>query len=543
MIKEDDFFSITDDNDEDKEYVMELTLFSFDRLKREPRGLKNEKVRLDHELQNLCANNYQVFLNSANSAVEASTAIGSMSRHVSQTVDSIPKLNDACVEFNSNIGALEETRHKNQILFQNRWTVLDLLEMPQLMWRCVRQKLFSEAIRLRQYSLNLRRRHPDILILVKIVNAMNETSERLQEQLLAKLETPIELHECVDLVGHLKSMDTLDENSLREKFLERRLICLENEISELEDDENDVATYLEKYLDHTRSGLFGVMTHYRAIFVDKEDIGPGQTSLLHIWVYKRIKSIRNKLQEKLALVDSGSKLNDLAEQCLNCGRSLGRSGADFRGIIIPIFEQAVINLFMKNTSKAESELQVALSENDWHVTAAVLAKLTSTATPSDDGPPPIIMEHPPLAALCNGYLETLNDLTECAPYSVIRVCSQTFEESISKVASILTEEFLKCKGESQKSALQTLIQVLYEDLLPFLCNGFDRIFSQMHLLQLDKLQEYFSNVYVKEEIDMEFGDEEMNPDTQFSKEEEVEPSNQSVLGNSIDEITDISPKT
>ena len=62
-------------------------------------------------------------------------------------------------------------------------------------------------------------------------------------------------------------------------------------------------------------------------------------------------------------------------------------------------------------------------------------------------------------------------------------------------------------------------------------------------MQLDKLQEYFSNVYVKEEIDMEFGDEDIDTELHSNTEEEIEPSKEQGLDNSIDKMENIKPNT
>eukprot|EP00494_Astrolonche_serrata_P031630 UN31899 len=212
--------------------------------------------------------------------------------------------------------------------------------MPQLMWRCIKQELYEEAISVRRYAINLVRRHPDIKILQQLVKSVNNTSEKLERLLLKRLEENIQLPECLRIVGHLRNMGTKDDNTLRSIFLEKRLKSLEKIIANLQrTKEHDPYGYLTEFLASNRTKLFEMITQYRSIFVDETDNQEGesffQMNSLHTWTYKRIQTIIDTLERFLPRMTSGSQLNHLVEDCLVCGVSLGKAGADFRGLIIP----------------------------------------------------------------------------------------------------------------------------------------------------------------------------------------------------------------
>ena len=51
------------------------------------------------------------------------------------------------------------------------------------------------------------------------------------------------------------------------------------------------------------------------------------------------------LAKQLPRIREGGSLSSVLEHCMYCGMSLGRVGLDFRGLLPPIFEACVLNLF------------------------------------------------------------------------------------------------------------------------------------------------------------------------------------------------------
>lgn len=51
------------------------------------------------------------------------------------------------------------------------------------------------------------------------------------------------------------------------------------------------------------------------------------------------------LKRQLPRIAEGGSLASVLEHCMYCGMSLGRVGLDFRGLLVPVFEQEVLRLF------------------------------------------------------------------------------------------------------------------------------------------------------------------------------------------------------
>eukprot|EP00494_Astrolonche_serrata_P032469 UN32738 len=142
------------------------------------------------------------------------------------------------------------------------------------------------------------------------------------------------------------------------------------------------------------------------------------------------------------------------------------------------------------------------------------------------------MEHPPLASLCNGYLKALNDLTDCAPYSIIRNIINHFYKSFEEMTNILRTEYEQCKNDEQKKALETLVRVFCDDLYPYICTVLDKIFERNQLLAPDKIRTIMGDLYI--ELDkIEFGEE--NDDNKEAKPELETPNKEEVKKQPPDE--------
>ena len=62
------------------------------------------------------------------------------------------------------------------------------------------------------------------------------------------------------------------------------------------------------------------------------------------------------LKRQLPRVAEGGSLASVLEHCMYCGMSLGRVGLDFRGLLVPVFEQEVLRLFSTSVKVAALNL-------------------------------------------------------------------------------------------------------------------------------------------------------------------------------------------
>ncbi|XP_047050999.1 conserved oligomeric Golgi complex subunit 8-like [Lolium rigidum] len=123
-----------------------------------------------------------------------------------------------------------------------------------------------------------------------------------------------------------------------------------------------------------------------------------------------------------------------------CAMGLGLVGLDFRGLLPPIFENAVLNLFSKNMGTAVENFQVVLDSHRW-VPMPSIGFVTNGVvddTSDDVTPPSVLMEHPPLAVFVNGVSAAMNELKSCAPLSLKHVLAQ--DEKLCKLKEEHGEE-------------------------------------------------------------------------------------------------------
>ena len=65
------------------------------------------------------------------------------------------------------------------------------------------------------------------------------------------------------------------------------------------------------------------------------------------------------LKRQLPRITEGGSLASVLEHCMYCGMSLGRVGLDFRGLLVPVFEQEVLRLFSSSVKVCSWRLLTA----------------------------------------------------------------------------------------------------------------------------------------------------------------------------------------
>jgi len=111
------------------------------------------------------------------------------------------------------------------------------------------------------------------------------------------------------------------------------------------------------------------------------------------------------LDRVLPLVTEASLRYSLLEQVMYCGFSLGRVGADFRGLVPSLFSEDIQKRFQVDVEKAVATFASSLHSHEWYISSAELTRL---GIPMDTDAQ--LLEYPPLAILCNGFLHAFNTL-------------------------------------------------------------------------------------------------------------------------------------
>ncbi|XP_058099525.1 conserved oligomeric Golgi complex subunit 8 isoform X3 [Magnolia sinica] len=420
-------------------YVSELLSFTLDRLHKEPELLRVDAERIRRQMQEVAVGNYGVFIAAADALLSIREEVSAVDKHLESLITEIPKLTYGCTEFIDSAEQILEKRKSNRTLLANHSIVLDLLEIPQLMDTCVRNGNYDEALDLEAFVCKLSTMHPKLPVIQSLATEVRQTTQSLLSQLLQKLRSNIQLPECLRIIGYLRRIGVFSESEMRLQFLRCREAWLAGILDDL--DQRNVYEYLKGMVNCHRMHLFDVVNQYRAIFADdtsgsEENYDGG---LLFSWAMHQITSHLKILKTMLPKITEGGSLSNILDQCMYCAMGLGWVGLDFRGLLPPLFEDAVLNLFSKNMNTAVENFQLVLDSHRWVPLPAVGFTSNGTTDESQDDvtPPSYLMEHPPIAVFVNGVSAAMNELRPCAPVSLKHILAQEVVKGLRAVSETL----------------------------------------------------------------------------------------------------------
>ncbi|XP_062020236.1 conserved oligomeric Golgi complex subunit 8 [Rosa rugosa] len=469
-------------------YVSELLSFTLDRLHKEPELLRVDAERIQRQMQEVAVGNYRAFIAASDALLVIRDEVSSIDKHLESLIGEIPKLTSGCTEFVESAEEILEKRKMNQTLLANHSTLLDLLEIPQLMDTCVRNGNFDEALDLETFVCKLSTMHPKLPVIQALAAEVRQTTQSLLSQLLQKLRSNIQLPECLRIIGYLRRIGVFSEYEMRLQFLRCRQAWLTGILEDL--DKRNAYEYLKGMINFQRQHLFDVVNQYRAIFSDdtsgNEENHDG--GLLFSWSMHQITSLLKTLKIMLPKITEGGSLSNILEQSMYCAMGLGWVGLDFRGLLPSLFEEAVLNLFAKNMSTAVENFQLVLDSHRWVPLPAVGFPANSVNDESLDDvtPPSYLMEHPPLAVFVNGVSAAMNDLRPCAPISLKHVLAQELIKGLQTVAdSLLRYNTTRILRDNESGLFLSLCRAFIEITYPHCANCFGRCYPGGAALVMD----------------------------------------------------------
>ncbi|CAN1120899.1 Conserved oligomeric Golgi complex subunit 8 [Linum perenne] len=460
-------------------YVSELLSFTLDRLHKEPELLRVDAERIERQMQEVAVGNYRAFIAAADALNAIREEVSYIDKHLESLISEIPKLTSGCTEFIESAEEILEKRKMNQTLLLNHSTLLDLLEIPQLMDTCVRNGNYDEALDLEAYVGKLSTMHPKLPVIQALAAEVRQTTQSLLAQLLQKLRSNIQLPECLRIIGYLRRIGVFSEYEMRLQFLRCREAWLTGILEDL--DQRNAYEFLKGMINCHRMHLFDVVNQYRAIFADdtsgsEENYDGG---LLFSWAMHQITSHLKTLKIMLPKITEGGPLSNILEQCMYCAMGLGGVGLDFRGLLSPLFEEAVVNLFSKNIDTAVENFQLVLDSHRWVPLPAVGYPVSTSGeeTHDDITPPSYLMEHPPLAVFVNGVSAAMNELRPCAPISLKHVLALELIKGLQAVAdSLLRYNATRMLRENESGLFLSLCRAFMEVAYPHCATCFGRCY-------------------------------------------------------------------
>ncbi|KAL9265776.1 Conserved oligomeric Golgi complex subunit 8-like protein [Drosera capensis] len=497
-------------------YVSELLSFTLDRLHKEPELLRVDAERIQKQMQEVAVSNYRAFISGAEALRQVREEVSAIDRHLESLITEVPNLTNGCTEFVESAEKILDKRKMNQILLANHSTLLDLLEIPQLMDTCIRNGNYDEALDLEAFVSKLSTMHPKNPVIQGLDVDVRQTTQSLLSQLLQKLQSNILLPECLRIIGYLRRIGVYNEYEMRLQFLRCREAWLTGILDEL--DQRNPYEYLKGVVTCYRANLFDVVNQYRAIFADdksgsEENYDGG---LLFSWSMHQISSHLEILKQTLPKITEGGSLSNILEQCMKvmvfsctvsscrssknlsspfdfllwqfCAVGLGGVGLDFRGLLPSLFEEAVFNLFSKNIATAAENFQVVLDSHRWVPLPAVGFSAIGFGEDSreDVTPPPSLMEHPPLAVFVNGVSASLNELRPCAPISLRHILAQELVMGLRVVHdSLLRYNENRMLRQNEATLFFSLCRAFMEVVVPHCATCFGCCYSGGSALIMD----------------------------------------------------------
>ncbi|XP_078589488.1 conserved oligomeric Golgi complex subunit 8-like [Branchiostoma floridae x Branchiostoma japonicum] len=424
-------------------YLAELSSYGIDKLGREPDRLAEERAHILEQTQDLAFHNYKTFIKTAECSQDIFEDFSLVEERLENLLEKLPVFGEKCQGFLKHAQDINTRRRMNSLTLAHHTQLLEILEMPQLMDTCVRNGYYEEALELAAHVSRLEKKHSNIPVIMDIVREVSTSTALMLSQLIQQLRTNIQLPACLKIIGYLRRMGAFSEVELRIKFLQARDTWFKGILQAIPRD--DPYHHITKVIEASRVHLFDIMTQYRAIFSDEDpvmstiqDNSPSEGALFYGWVVQKVSDILQMLEEDLQQ-GVGSRLDSLLGQCMYFGLSFSRVGADFRALMIPLFQQAAMRNFVTAVQEATGKFQ---QDMEAYTLVSIPGLLSGTVMPSISQSgvvqlPMSLLEFPPLAAYCNGLLTGFNELRLCAPIGVVPELTTVLETSLCKATDVI----------------------------------------------------------------------------------------------------------
>jgi conserved oligomeric Golgi complex subunit 8 len=393
---------------------------------------------------------------------------------------------------------------------------------------------YESALDLDEYAAKLCAQFPDVAIVEQVGRSVRESTELLLAHLTDQLRGNIRLPVCLRVIGFLRRLSGFDERQLRVNFLESRDDWIQDQLHAIPT--SHPYNYLSKLTDSSRALLFDVLTQYRAIFSasssaaassratsngcvrssphrrfsqkeanededenenedddddddddddEQQDLSEAHNLIVHSWLIGKVEEFCSQLRATLPKIGEGAQLNSLLDQSMYFAMSLGRVGADFRGLLPPLFEDASFRLFASLVDRALHTFERHLRQYNFQPLPRILTQYPGRSSPSKLDPPVALLQHLPLAVFANGCLAAFNEFRQCAAVGVRDQCGAHLRATLHAVANALVGIDRLPLSSVQRQTYAALCDNAATSLLPFIGQCLLHIYGVATLASLD----------------------------------------------------------
>jgi len=398
-------------------YLSEIGGFSVDRISGETDRVSADLATLQQQTQDLAIDNYKTFIQTSNCTAEIYKEFAETENHLTGVLSKLTQFKEDCAQFQVASHDISQHRRLTSLTLSKNTTLLEILELPQLMETVVRNQHYEEALQLHNYVTRLHKKQPGVKILTDIQAGVAASMRLMLQQLVSQLRSPIQLPQCLKVISFLRRMDVFQETELRLKFLQAREAWLGSVLRSVPRD--DPHSHLTRTMELLRVHMFDIVTQYRSIFSDHTDHLNTESEfdnrlLFSSWLSRMVEQFVKTVLEDLS---SGvTSFESILGQAMYFGLSFGRVGFDFRPLLAPIFSEAIETQFLAKLEPAVTMKTVSdcLSSLSLSSLPSSPPMLSSSPSPS---PPLALLDFPPLAVLTNAVLAALNEIRLVCPVS------------------------------------------------------------------------------------------------------------------------------
>ena len=446
--------------------------------------LEREKSSLSDGKRALAFDHYRAFIVAAECGKKVQDRVETAHQKAQDAGRELPHLRQKSLEFEESSQVLLQRRKRLSLVLSKHTSLLEILELPQLVETAVRNQEYEQALQLRSFAARIDKKLGHIPIVAQVVQAVHTSAGAMVQQLLSQLKAPIQLPACLKVVGYLRRTDAFTDADLRLRFLQARDSWLTNLLLSVPKD--DPQEHLTKTMDLTRVHLFDIVTQYRALFSDDDPLllapapsrgqpaGPGVSShrlLFSSWLQRRVGIFLKSMEDDL---DRGAQivsLESITGQAMYFGQSFGRVGADFRLSLVALLTKSAREAAFKHLDGTERRFANGIEQ--LALKAEIPGRQQTAADQEADPlrPPSVLMEFLPLAELCNAVLSSLNQIRLAAPLALameLVAKVQFILESASRTLSDKEKRFSKTSTETEVKVYQRLVQIFTRELVPYL---------------------------------------------------------------------------
>ena len=456
-------------------YLGHLTGLPLTDLQAEPTSLSSSSAQLTNALTTLCHTSYPTFLSLHATTATLSTSLSSLSSSLDSLLGALPSLETSARAFAQETRKIQRDRRKASLILEHHDKLYDVLSLPMLLDSCIRNHSYNEALLLATHSMTLSRRFPNNPLMQSVRAECDARVQAMLTQLLGVLSEQAKLPALFRAVNFLRKMEVMDEQELALAFLTGRSVYLDSALNTVEiekkgsmegnkeRDREAYARYLKRYVDVWREGVQDVVSQYNTIFLERAPssstsaISTQLHILLSTFANHRIHSLLGLLQENLPMIPDPTYLTPLLTQLTYCSTSFTRLGMDFRGLLTPIFVDAVrlgitqeleeaadawcapLTLAANRPSKVPQKPTqlLAASAASLPLPRPTAGQLQTISANPVTVPPQILASYSHLAIYLNAVLTAMNGLRMLAPVELLGDILSVLEKTLARSGDTL----------------------------------------------------------------------------------------------------------